>query len=336
MITLGLILVLLRLAVSQSNPACKAKRYRCATQPLKDGACMYVDDAQGKFNYLQKCPEDKPYCPYEDAKFSFDAMCTTNNTIELFLPGDACQKNEDCLYASCIDSVCKGKLLGVECENHNDCDPGLYCSEEGKCENQKEFDNYCADTYECVNNCTCNMNRCTFYYSVKSGLGADNSAACLSGYLEEGYCADALLSRFHGQPCTYDNDCQYVDSEGISKKTGTCICGFNAGAFSYCPLTQGDAEFLAYLRAFQFILLSNVDCHTLRRFGPCLNIEDAVYKDYTQALKLYNDFPKLMMNDECIAKNINWDYWKGYLSGTSVIRVFTLLFVPLVNLCYNN
>ena len=312
----------------QSNPECKAKRYQCAKETLEPNICAFVEDAQEKFNYLQVCPEDTPHCPYQTAKYGLNAKCTSQTASKELIPGDECKDNDECLSGKCEDQICKGKSETEDCEHHSDCDPGNFCNEENVCEPLREFDQACVETYQCVNNCTCNNNKCTFYYSVGIGVLADTADACFSGYLKDGKCENALQSRFHGQPCTYDEDCQYINDDQEVIEHGICTCGFNAGAFSYCPLAQGDPEFLAYLRAFQFILLGNIECHTLRRFGPCKYIESAIYREYLMALKLYVDFPKLMMNDDCIAKIINWDYWKYHLSTQYILK--SLISISLI------
>lgn len=299
---------------SQSNPICRAKRYLCSKEPLKENTCVHVKDIQEKYNYIQPCEnENKPYCPYEQAKYGKDAICEEKINNEKKIAGDNCEKDTDCLSKLCRLTKCLGSNKAENCIKNEDCNPGLFCSKQKICIPQKEFDQHCENTFECLNNCACNNNKCAFYYSIENGIFSNNSETCKSGFIKDNKCEEGPISKYKGQPCSSDNDCIYVNSknEDIMKKK--CECGFNGGAFSYCPLSQGDSEFSEMKRSILFVIASNFFCHSLRRFGPCEFIRDQEIEEFLLKKERYENFPKLVMNDVCIGKTINWSYWKYFL-----------------------
>lgn len=230
-----ILMYLLDSSISQNNPICKAKRYQCSKEPLDADVCVKVIDEQEKYYYVKSCTGDKSYCPVDNAVFGTPAKCEKPQTTskQVLLPYDECNKDEDCLSLLCNNRRCTGKLQAETCKTHDDCDVGLFCeSLSGQCVTQKEFDEACTSDLECVNNCICNKNKCAFYYTFAIGSDADNPKACESGYIENGQCVAGLKTKNPGQPCTSDADCEFIDSNGVVKKTGTCSCGFNAGIYT--------------------------------------------------------------------------------------------------------
>ena len=41
----------------------------------------------------------------------------------------------------------------------------------------------CITDFDCKNNCVCNLGFCSFYYSLNNNISANNSKACLYGYV---------------------------------------------------------------------------------------------------------------------------------------------------------
>jgi len=228
---IALVLVLFSETTPQNNPICKAKRYQCEVDPIPDGACVYIADAQEKYYFIRACSGEKSYCPYDNAKYGSPAMCEKPvvKTVQSALPFDACSKDEECLSLRCQSGKCKGRLVTETCKSHAECDAGLFCDITALCVQQMEFDQFCRSDEECVNNCVCNNKKCAFYYTFADGSEADNPKACESGYIVDGKCSAGLKTKNHGQPCTVDEDCQFIDSSGVVKKYGNCTCGFNAG-----------------------------------------------------------------------------------------------------------
>ena len=109
-----------------------------------------------------------------------------------------------------------------------------------------------------------------------------------------------------------------------------CACGYNGGGYSYCALSEGDAEFINVINTFQYILLRSFNCHTLLRFGPCRSLYDDEYLDYIKAMKKYQMSPTLVFNDPCIKKIYTSDYWSLSLEKVAVCGMFfSILFIIL-------
>lgn len=216
----------------QNNPVCKAKRYQCEKDPLPEGACVQISDAQEKYYYIKSCTGEKSYCPYNNATYGSPAMCQKPETVtkDPLLPYDECTQDSECLSLVCLNGRCKGKDLNEACKVHTDCDVGYYCDFLGVCLAQQQFDQNCTQDEQCVNNCLCNNKKCAFYYTFADGTDATNPQACESGYIENGKCTKGLRTKNPGQPCSSDEDCMFIDGDGKVKKYGNCTCGFNAGS----------------------------------------------------------------------------------------------------------
>lgn len=83
-----------------------------------------------------------------------------------------------------------------------------------------------------------------YYYSFDNFLAADNACiikivfvsflnffvvACASGYVKDGQCYPALVSRYKGRTCATDDDCQAYNYKGELVQYGECQCGYNGG-----------------------------------------------------------------------------------------------------------
>ena len=182
-----------------NNPVCRGKRYYCSpdNSPM---TCINVTDPKGKVHFLQKCPTDY-YCPYWQAGIGKAISCvsswvnqTTANVTKLvnvnktlIVPGEGCSKNEDCSTNSCVGGFCKGATLNATCANHEDCEPSLFCNNKA-CKSQVAFNEViktnliqkCSSTWDCTNNCVCNVGKCAYFYSLDNGIASDNSGPHLS------------------------------------------------------------------------------------------------------------------------------------------------------------
>ena len=106
--------------------------------------------------------------------------------------------------------------------------------------------------------------------------------------MANGKCAAAPISKYKGVPCTNDTDCPLAWANGSSAGNSKCECGFNGGGYSYCALSEGDSEYRDVIKAYGFMEIGNIYCHTLLRWGPC---EGAIHNDdyvrYNGALKKF-------------------------------------------------
>lgn len=128
----------------------------------------------------------------------------------------------------------------------------LFCSNlTSSCEAQKLYQQPCLRDEECVNNCVCSMQSCSFYYSLQNGVAADNKStkginaeACSSGYMQNGTCQTPPKSTVELRTCSSNNDCitQFPDGTTIAGYS-QCQCGTNGGGYSYCSLVEGDSVY---------------------------------------------------------------------------------------------
>lgn len=149
-VSLLLVYISLKGINSFNNPVCRGKRYYCSPDN-KPQICINVTDPKGKVHFLQKCPKDY-YCPHWEAGIGKAIACksswvnqTVNNVTKLvnvnktlIMPGEACSKADDCSTNNCVNGFCKGVALNATCAKHEDCDPGLFCSNK-VCKSQVAF-----------------------------------------------------------------------------------------------------------------------------------------------------------------------------------------------------
>ena len=126
---------------SQNNPVCRGKRYLCdinQTVSNYSSTCARVYDLKNQIIYLDNCPFENinQTCNWENAQFNSYGNCSDMIQQQLTLPGEFCQRNIDCQSGTCINNICIGNQFNQSCNNDTDCDVGLYCSDQGSCQNQ--------------------------------------------------------------------------------------------------------------------------------------------------------------------------------------------------------
>lgn len=297
--------------------------------------CMFINDTKNKLHLIKPCTNPaKPICDYSAIASGSPAYCVADTTpVELTLPGEYCSKNAHCLSNSCRGGVCKGRALNALCDSDKQCDVGMFCSKTyGVCTAQQLFGSNCTRDNECTNNCACNKQKCVYYYSFDNFLEADNPLACESGYVKDGKCYPALVSRYKGRTCATDDDCEAYNYKRELVQYGECQCGYNGGGFTYCTLAEGDPEFQQMKDKFAFIVARGFYCHTSLRFGPCKELYDDEYRDYQVAIRYFKQYPQLVFNDACIKSTINSEFWD--FLGAGKIEVHTLLLALIAAVLY--
>jgi len=281
--------------------------------------CVIVDDELEKFYYIKECTQANYTCDYTTAAYGTPAKCiAATTTTEKAYPGETCTANADCHSNNCdiANKACIGKDPGFSCVDNRDCVVGYYCkTTDLLCEKQSEFDQACVEDNDCVNNCVCNSGKCIFQYSAANEVIATNTLACISGRIVDGKCAVGLKSKYPGNPCTNNIDCDWVNDEGVTEEYGVCTCGYNPGGFSYCTIPTGDTVFSEMVTKYQFIIASNLPCHTLRRTGPCSYIHISDESNYKEKKLKFEEYPLIIGNDKCISKVYTTDYWSIMGSG---------------------
>jgi hypothetical protein len=137
-------------------------------------------------------------------------------------------KDGTCARPAAIGQTCGGAVVGSSQSiipplfgDHLDCEPGLYCNDEGTCAVRTPLDGACGGAPSCIEGAICRAGVC-------AGLGTEGSACNVSNT----QCARPLVCRADGtcgaagvagESCTSPNQC-----EG-SCTSGQCasLCGSN-------------------------------------------------------------------------------------------------------------
>jgi hypothetical protein len=164
--------------------------------------------------------------------------------------GEKCDDNNPCYRGFCTNGACPGVTLGSKCNDHEDCNVGLYCNPEiavKKCAPQLGNGSTCTNSYECQNNLVCLENRCKpGYYSIKTGFeiapqeGFPMDLLCEFGTYDT---KNNECSRINLQnpidssgfaKCEYDSQCLYNLNDKHDFTSKECECGYNDKGQGYC------------------------------------------------------------------------------------------------------
>ncbi|CAG9319221.1 unnamed protein product [Blepharisma stoltei] len=290
-----LIYISLVLAVSgalPSNPNCPVYTCKSVNQTFTNITCVYyTKSATTSTYYVNPCTSLKaPYCTPSVMANSTCEPTPSTPPLNAW-PGEKCTKNSDCnsLHArgGCVGGTCVGSALNEICYTNDDCNPGLRCFNE-ICQPQIPIgQSQCTSDYDCVNGAGCNVANtpinsvCYPYFSIASHLPvgdctSDNiSYLCNSGYCMNNNgvyeCMNTLSSKTFPNICQVDGDCYSTRDDFFPSGVlwGTCYCGYNPTATSYCSLYFGDKPYvqaITYLK--KWIQSTNINsCNTMRRFN---------------------------------------------------------------------
>ncbi|MEL6803440.1 MAG: hypothetical protein AAFO91_06640, partial [Bacteroidota bacterium] len=118
------------------------------------------------------------------------------------------------------------------------------------------------------------------------------------------------------QTCSSFKDCPITSSTSTLAGYSECSCGFNSSGYSYCQPVQGDAEFVNYYRSLMYMTIDNYLCHTMARFGHCDAILEDIWRIFKTNELYYEHGPVYKMNDMCVAKNVNWSFYRFYVEAS--------------------
>ncbi|CAG9316760.1 unnamed protein product [Blepharisma stoltei] len=274
-----------------NNPNCPIYTCKTSGQSFVNSTCIfYTQTAKNPTYFINACSSVKaPYCT---------PSVMANSTCEANLPspplnawpGEKCRSSSDCnsLHAprGCVSGICVGSQVNEVCYTNDDCNPGLRCLNQICTPQIPIGQSQCTSDYDCVNSAGCNVadtpqnSVCTPYFSISSHLPvgdctADNvSYLCNSGLCMDNNgvyeCMNLLSSKEFPNICQVDGDCYSTRDDFFPNGIlyGTCYCGYNPTATSYCSIFPGDKPYLqvtAYLK--KWIQSSNINsCNTMRRF----------------------------------------------------------------------
>lgn len=257
---------------------------------LPIGTC-YVYKSSDDSIRVQECEEgevcsvNQMYSTLQLNLASNNAQCVDQYTIpDLKVPGEICNKDDECKSSKCVYSKCKGKQTGESCESSEDCEVGLMCSGEKNkfCKRQVKERGNCTSSEECVNSAACFNGECTRYLSLENGAQYFDSnyavsLLCKSGYLDASRaCADAPYNdNDANEPCESHLDCRLKFERSDERKYGTCSCGLNSEGKAFCRAVQGDKEFKDFKQSLLEIIELNQGCHTSISFSArCPELSD--------------------------------------------------------------
>lgn len=309
------------------NPSCPIYTCKTSSQNFVNNTCVYyTPTAQNPTYYASNCATIKlPYCQPPTDNNSTCASAIPIPPLNSW-PGEKCSSSSDCSsHASkgCINGACVGGSTGDICSTNDDCNPGLRCSK-GICQAQIPVGGIgCTNDYDCVNGAGCNIAKtspdsiCFPYFSIAQHLpvssctSINTSLLCNSGLCMENNgsyeCMASVSSRTLPNMCQVDSDCISTRDDYFSngQLTGTCYCGYNPFATSYCSIFLGDKPGLDYLSYFKQWLQSKFidNCNTMRRFNTqCIKDwwTSKNYNQYMYYLLTYNYYPLIEKGESCV------------------------------------
>lgn len=271
------------------NPSCPIYTCKQSSQLFLNTTCVfYTPTATNPTYYVNPCSSLKtPYCtPSVDA----NSTCEANPSPPPLngWPGEKCYSNADCSIhcSGCVGGVCVGSQVGERCYTNDDCNPGLRCFNQVCAAQIQIGGSGCTSDYDCVNGAGCNVANtpsnsvCYPYFSIAPHLPVGDCTSSGTSYLcSSGLCMDndgvyecmnLLTSRKFPQTCQVDSDCLSTRDDNFpnGELVGTCYCGYNPTATSYCTIFPGDKPYLlstSYLK--KWIQSTSIDsCNTMRRF----------------------------------------------------------------------
>ena len=210
------------------------------------------------------------------------------NTQTLQLPGQNCTLALNCLSDKCVNHKCEGATVDQLCKTNADCNPNLYCMNNGKnltCQPVKTAGESCSNTDPCASNLLCDENLCIAYFSKQVGANTTiysdgYSETCSTGFAipnEHGTytCELAPTSTTAGAKCNPGTMC--TDTSGKYKKP--CTCGFDGNG--YCSAFEGDSYLQTAIK--QYKVISEITCNLENRLSPgCFeaDLKDSLYYYY--------------------------------------------------------
>ena len=331
--------------------------YMCTPTTMKMNAstCIYPDILHSTY-YLQLCTRGKPHC-IRDFTATQNITCSAIAPLipVASYPGEGCEIDKDCVFGYCLSGVCFASNPNENCTDHGQCNPGLRCSK-GKCTSLlKSGESGCESDFDCDGKSGCNKNAttglCVPYFSLrndarvsrctKQGQGGYSylcqTGVCLNTNIKTaaGICSQAPIS-VHDNPkeCFFNSDCKgFTDAFNY---TGSCVCGVNQYAASYCQPFIGDLQGIMFMNSFKIFLLKGFvsQCNTARRYSEqCWKLfnSDKSYLEMAKNKFVFDNYPKLQNNDVCIQTVFFNEYYENdfsfgnYISGLVGFAYFCLV-----------
>ena len=281
---------------------------------IVDNQCIYYDAINITY-FVQVCSNatEETYCPQS---FESNSTCTLppEPHIGLSWPGEYCLQQNWCKYGYCSNHTCMAQVLGAQCVEHDECNPGLRCFNQ-TCQAQLKIGEPGCDTdADCVNYAGCDAGTCRGYFTIPNmeyvGM-CENSTSflCQSGFCYFGTCLDPPLSDM-ALPisCVSQFDClssTHFAAEGIKFYT-ECECGYNPTGQQYCEPFMGDLPMQGYLDFLRDWLNNTkeiVECNTARRLSyECVvTVQGTAKAQEFQYYQIWADlYPQVVGTPQCV------------------------------------
>lgn len=242
--------------------------YQCADFPENNNTC-----AQRTLNSvkLHACNNPEKNICKIPTEIEEESECTKIAEHQK-LPGEYCEKDNECYYVGCKNNKCVGIEVDNFCDEDAECMPGLYCI--GKvCKNLQKEDESCEKGRKCRVDAFCNAKtgKCVNYMSLENGEKSFIASMCKSFYSHNGICMEGP-KRVGNEKCLENDVCEYMLNN--EKYNEMCTCGLSHNSKGYCPKGKGDINLLDV-----FFGLNNVKVCELYTFGK--SIEKLSYTERT-------------------------------------------------------
>lgn len=177
------------------------------------------------------------------------------------------------------------------------------------------------------------------YYSLNDGSYSPNEMFCTSGFIFNNICQKGpnILDKKIPYRCSITDDsvelCNYTYPNGDIFSLD-CQCGVNSNGQGYCPLAQGDSEYVNYINSLKKLL--NNPCHTTARMDPkgCDWLSTKNIKYLTAKVKsyTYKNHYLLQGNEICIKETVLYDYYhmqsdSKHLNAVSYVFLILLILI---------
>lgn len=327
--------------------------YSCKpdTVSFTNTTCIYPSLLYSTY-YLSPCPSSLPYCS-PDLTLLTNTTCQKSSPVTAYssYPGEPCNVTSDCVSGTCFSGVCFGANIGQACTAHMDCNPGYHCSNKLCAPLISSGKTGCLTDYDCIPSAGCNINStaglCTPYFSLKNDVRISicnkitqggysflcTTGVCLSSSSRSsiGVCSAAPVSvSVHPRECLSNSDCQAKTND--FNYVGTCTCGINPYAASYCQPFYGDIQGTAYISALKAFVSKGytMQCNTMRRWSKeCWGLftKTKEYATLFSAKYVFDNYPLLQNNDLCIKSIIFNDYYKIPIDFAGILLFASAFFI---------
>jgi len=248
-------------------------------------------------------------------------------------PGQKCATGGLCL-GHVEGGFCRGKKLGEECKDHLECDVGLRCGGDYKCEEASLEGEYCdLDFKLCQSYLYCKEGECIRYGTIPNGHppGDGGVDLCESHYLNKhDVCEEGPVLK--GEVFVNSNEDLCAYSNGEENKA---VCGYHEDGKAICKPGAGTLlsewnELLEYLKR-------KPRCHPMIGIlGQCdygINVGERVYLKGRLAYAHLHWFTAIQKNPPCVQK-FNYPEYFELLNQHNSGATLSVFFATLLALFF--